>query len=102
MAPGARADLAVAPDVVIPSGIDRTGTVTKTVAKTTTNDSIPDTGIVGLGGRLTHYLTTWIAHGLGDWLMDMLQSGYCLPFEERPPLTREPSVLSGYNNAEKD
>ena len=57
---------------------------------------------MGVGGRLTHYLTTWIAHGLGDWLMDMLQNGYRFPFEERPPLTREPLVLSGYNNDEKD
>ena len=101
MAPDVHEDLAAAPDVEVVSGTE-TGTTTKKVAKTVHNDSIPDTSTMGMGGRLTHYLVTWIAHGLGDWLMDMLLNGYRLPFEEHPPLTRNPSVLSGYYNAEKN
>ena len=92
---------AVDAGVVVASGGTGT-TTTKTAAKVTLNDNIPVSGITGVGGRLTHYLKTWIAHGLGDWLTDMLRHGYRLPFQERPPLTRQPSVGSGYNNADKD
>ena len=94
-----RADPAVDAGVAAVPG--KAGT-TEAAAKVTRNDNIPVSGIMGVGGRLTHYLKTWIAHGLGDWLTDMLRHGYRLPFRERPPLTRRPSVGSGYNNADKD
>ena len=59
-------------------------------ARVVHNDITPVSGAMGVGGRLMHYLKTWIAHGLGDWLTDMLRHGYRLPFQERPPLTRRP------------
>ena len=46
---------AVDAGVVVASG--RTGTA-RAAAKVTLNDSIPVSGITGVGGRLTHYLKT--------------------------------------------
>ena len=65
---------------------------------------VPDcpSSIVGVGGRLQAYSNIWKNQGCTPSNLLILQMGYILPFLTKPVLCREPSVISGYSDIEKD
>ena len=57
---------------------------------------------MGVGGRLQAYSDFWKNQGCNPTTLLILQLGYILPFLSKPPLCREPSVISGYSDTDKD
>ena len=55
-----------------------------------------------VGARLGLFWQVWRSMGAAHRVVKMLQEGYTLPFQHRPPLTRSPVVISGYVNQKKN
>ena len=49
-----------------------------------------------VGGRLQVFWQTWVSMGASPRVVSILKNGYTLPFQTKPPLTREPLIRSGY------
>ena len=49
-----------------------------------------------VGGRLQLFWQTWASMGASPWVVSILKNGYTVPFQTKPPLAREPLILSGY------
>ena len=54
-----------------------------------------------VGGRLQLFLQEWIRQGAHSSIIQLIQNGYCLPFRERPKLSRTPCINSGYSGSIK-
>ena len=65
--------------------------------------SVPNVGpVVGnppVGARLSQFYQTWQALGATARVVQILKEGYILPFKNRPLLTRQPIIVSGYAHA---
>ena len=55
-----------------------------------------------VGARLQHYWHIWSRWGASPQVVTTLREGYSLPFREKPPLTRHPPIISGYQSIEKN
>ena len=51
-----------------------------------------------VGGRLQKFWQTWSLLGANPRVVSILKDGYILPFKIRPPLVRDPLIVSGYAN----
>ena len=51
-----------------------------------------------LGGLLQNFWQTWSLLGTNPRVVSILKDGYILPFKLRPPLVRDPLIISGYAN----
>ena len=51
-----------------------------------------------LGGRLQNFCQTWSLLGANPRVVSILKDRYILPFKLRPPLLRDPLIISGYAN----
>ena len=51
-----------------------------------------------IGGRLQKFWQKWSLLGANPRVVSILKDGYILPFKIRPPLVRDPLILSGYAN----
>ena len=51
-----------------------------------------------VGGRLQPFWQTWALLGANPRVVSILKDGYILPFKIRPPLVRDPLIVSGYAN----
>ena len=51
-----------------------------------------------VGGRLQDFWQKWSLLGANPRVVSILKDGYILPFKLRPPLVREPLIISGYAN----
>ena len=51
-----------------------------------------------VGGRLQPFWQTWALLGANPRVVSTLKDGYILPFKIRPPLVRDPLIVSGYAN----
>ena len=51
-----------------------------------------------VGARLQSFWKVWEDKGASPWVVSVLRDGYNLEFEEEPPLTRVPSVVSQYQD----
>ena len=49
-----------------------------------------------VGGRLRRFLTQWEHQGAHRSILSLLRDGYKLSFRERPNLSRDPCITSGY------
>ena len=49
-----------------------------------------------VGGRLQPFWQTWTLLGANPRVVSILKDGYILPFKIRPPLVRDPLIVSGY------
>ena len=49
-----------------------------------------------IGGRLQVFWQTWASMGASPRVLSILKNCYTLPFQTKPPLTREPLIRSGY------
>ena len=49
-----------------------------------------------VGGRLSGYWKEWQARGAHPWVVGVLRWGYCIQFSASPPVSRHPTVASGY------
>ena len=56
---------------------------------------------VTVGGRLTNFWAQWDIEGAHPTNVSILKNGYRLPFHRRPPLSRNPKIVSGYRNHTK-
>lgn len=54
-----------------------------------------------VGGRLRYFCPNWVTLGASNYVVSILRNGYRPPFSPRPPLTRTPSVVSGYRDPSK-
>ena len=65
--------------------------------------SVPNVGpVVGnppVGARLSQFYQAWQALGATTRVVQILKEGYILPFKNRPLLTRQPIIVSGYAHA---
>ena len=50
-----------------------------------------------LGSRLQAYWQVWENFKVHPRVVLVLKQGYCLPFKEKPPLTRFPTIKSSYS-----
>ena len=55
-----------------------------------------------VGGRLQSFLEIWAHKGANPKVVSILKEGYVLPFKVRPPLVRDPLIVSGYANPIRD
>ena len=53
-------------------------------------------------GRLQNFWKIWALKGANPKVVSVLKEGYVLPFKVRPPLIREPLIVSGYANPTRD
>ena len=51
-----------------------------------------------IGGRLQKFWQKWSLLGANPRVVSILRDGYILPFKIRPPLVRDPLIVSGYAN----
>ena len=51
-----------------------------------------------VGGRLQEFWQKWLLLGANPRVTSILKEGYVLPFNHRPPLVRDPLIVSGYAN----
>ena len=51
-----------------------------------------------VGGRLQKFWQKWSFLGANPRVVSILKDGYILPFKIRPPLVRDPLIVSGYAN----
>ena len=51
-----------------------------------------------IGGRLQKFWQKWSLLGVNPRVVSILRDGYILPFKNRPPLVRDPLIVSGYAN----
>ena len=51
-----------------------------------------------IGGRLQKFWQKWSLLGSNPRVVSILKDGYILPFKVRPPLVRDPLIVSGYAN----
>ena len=51
-----------------------------------------------VGRRLQPFWQTWALLGANPRAVSILKDGYILPFKIRPPLVRDPLIISGYAN----
>ena len=51
-----------------------------------------------VGGRLQNCWQKWSLLGANPRVVSILKDGYILPFKIRPPLVRDPLIVSGYAN----
>ena len=51
-----------------------------------------------VGARLQNFWTVWSQMGAGPKVVQILKQGYTLPFQNRPKLSRVPTVVSSYAN----
>ena len=51
-----------------------------------------------IGGRLQKFWQKWSLLGANPRVVSILKDGYILPFKNRPPLVRDPLIVSGYAN----
>ena len=49
-------------------------------------------------GRLQNFWQKWSLLGANPRVVSILKDGYILPFKSRPPLVRDPLIVSGYAN----
>ena len=49
-----------------------------------------------VGSRLHQFWETWATLGASPNVIKILREGYTLPFRIRPPMTRLPTIISGY------
>ena len=49
-----------------------------------------------IGGRLQKFWQKWSLLGANPRVVSILRDGYILPFKIRPPLVRDPLIVSGY------
>ena len=54
------------------------------------------------GGRLQSFGEIWAHKGANPKVVSILKEGYVLPFKVRPPLVRDPLIVSGYANPIRD
>ena len=55
-----------------------------------------------VGGRLQSFWEIWAHKGANPKVVSTLKEGYVLPFKVRPPLVRDPLIVSGYANPIRD
>ena len=55
-----------------------------------------------VGGRLQSFWEIWAHKGANPKVVSILKEGYVLPFKVRPPLVRDPLIISGYLNPIRD
>ena len=55
-----------------------------------------------VGGRLQSFWEIWAHKGANPKVVSILKEGYVLPFKVRPPLVRDPLIVSGYANPIRD
>ena len=55
-----------------------------------------------VGGRLQSFWEIWAHKGANPKVVSILKEGYVLPFKVRPPLVRDPLIVSGYVNPIRD
>ena len=55
-----------------------------------------------VGGRLQSFGEIWAHKGANPKVVSILKEGYVLPFKVRPPLVRDPLIVSGYANPIRD
>ena len=58
--------------------------------------------VQSVGGRLQNFWKIWALKGANPKVVSILKKGYVLPFKVRPPLIREPLIVSGYANPTRD
>ena len=58
--------------------------------------------VQSVGGRLQNFWKIWALKGGNPKVVSILKEGYVLPFKVRPPLIREPLIVSGYANPTRD
>ena len=58
--------------------------------------------VQSVGGRLQNFWKIWALKGANPKVVSILKEGYVLPFKVRPPLIREPLMVSGYANPTRD
>ena len=51
-----------------------------------------------VGGRLRNFWTQWKTRGAHPWVVGVLRWGYLIQFNAEPPLSRVPTVESGYQD----
>ena len=51
-----------------------------------------------VGGRLQNFWQKWSLLGANPRVVSILKDGYILPFKFRPPVVRDPLIVSGYAN----
>ena len=51
-----------------------------------------------VGGRLQKFWEKWSLLGANPGVVSIIRDGYILPFKTRPPLVRDPLIVSGYAN----
>ena len=49
-----------------------------------------------VGGRLSQFVSQWELNKAHPAILGIIKEGYKLPFRERPKLTRQPFIVSGY------
>ena len=55
-----------------------------------------------VGARLQNFWTVWSQMGVGPKVVQILKQGYTLPFQNRPKLSRFPTVISSYANLHRN
>ena len=55
-----------------------------------------------VGAKLQNFWQTWLDLGAGPKVVQILKEGYTLPFRIRPKLTRSPTVISCYDNPQRN
>ena len=55
-----------------------------------------------VGARLQNFWTVWSQMGAGPKVLQILKQGYTLPFQNRPKLSRFPTVISRYANLHRN
>ena len=62
-----------------------------------TNDHQTSTGPL-VGGHLSSFRREWLEENCSDNILNIIIHGYVLPIINKPSLTRQPLIISGYKD----
>ena len=80
----------------LPKHVGGVSSVKQSASVTNVSDAPAVVTSPPVGGRLQVFWQTWASMGASPWVVSILKDGYTLPFQTKPPLTREPLILSHY------
>ena len=78
----------------LPKHVEGVSSVSQSASVTNVRDAPSVVTSPPIGGRLQMFWQTWASMGASPRVVSILKNVYTLPFQTKPPLTREP--LSGY------
>ena len=85
----------------LPKHLGGVSSVSQSASVANVRDALAVVTSPPVGGRLQVFWQTWASMGASPRVVSILKNGYTLPFQTKPPRTREPLIRSGYATIER-